>query len=347
MLSGSLRAYSPEILFFASYGFMAELCFSRTPLAPFRLSSFFPLSAVDLAANILESLARFGSDVFSVDVPASLAAAAVVRTCISMLLLWALDSYGVSVLLRDDTNRYHSLLMMTSSLNGELMWLKKSASTIERTMRAAYELYGELDDLGHESAGTALEIARDIHEIKKEYLLIIDGVSSALDSGSVRDGMKFEEILDVLERSMARTAEIGGKQVNFKFSCRDNFYTDRHFQLLSILRNLLCNSVEAAGSAPVTVSLSQGRDGGNCVMTVEDDCGGIPAEYMDKIFVPRFTTKINYDTGEIQRGLGLNLVKTLVEGEFSGEVRVESDGRRTAFIITVPSEKLEKLEKLE
>jgi two-component system sensor histidine kinase YcbA len=328
--------YSPEILFFASYGIMAECYFSRRPLAPFRFSSFIPLFVIEFAANFLEAFARFGSGVFASGVPAWLSGASAVRTCVSLLLLWALDSYGVLVLVRDDAKRYQSLLVITSSLKGELTWLEKSASTIERTMHAAYGLYTALDDIGHEKAGTALEIARDIHEIKKEYMLIRDGISGALDAEAVRDGMRFGEILDVLARSMARAAASAGKQVKFELSCGDDFYTHRHYQLLSILRNLLCNALEAAGSEPVTVVLLQRVCGEDCIIVVSDDCGGIPPEYEDKIFVPRFTTKINYETGEIQRGLGLSLVKALVENELSGKVRAESGGGGTSFVVTVP-----------
>ena len=50
-------------------------------------------------------------------------------------------------------------------------------------------------------------------------------------------------------------------------------------------------------------------DGENWLFKVWDTCGGIPSQVLDKIFLAGFSTKINYETGEINRGLGLSLVR--------------------------------------
>ena len=62
---------------------------------------------------------------------------------------------------------------------------------------------------------------------------------------------------------------------------------------------------------------------------------------MDQIFHIGFSTKINYATGEVNRGLGLNLVQDLVENSFSGHIALDSRPGKTTFTITIPKEQLE------
>ncbi len=62
---------------------------------------------------------------------------------------------------------------------------------------------------------------------------------------------------------------------------------------------------------------------------------------MDQVFHTGFSTKINYTTGEVNRGLGLNLVQDLVENSFSGRIALESRPGKTTFTITIPKVQLE------
>ena len=41
---------------------------------------------------------------------------------------------------------------------------------------------------------TALQIARDVHEIKKDYNLIVRGLSSSMELNSENDGMSLDDI---------------------------------------------------------------------------------------------------------------------------------------------------------
>ena len=66
---------------------------------------------------------------------------------------------------------------------------------------------------------------------------------------------------------------------------------------------------------------------------VEDDGSGIPAEDLDKVFDPFFTTR------EQGTGLGLAIVHTIVENH-NGEIRVASPvpekNKGTRFTISIP-----------
>ena len=52
-----------------------------------------------------------------------------------------------------------------------------------------------------------------------------------------------------------------------------------------------------------------------------------------------FSTKINYETGEVNRGLGLSLVKDFIEFRLGGTIRVTSVPGKTVFTLTIPKEK--------
>lgn len=70
-------------------------------------------------------------------------------------------------------------------------------------MNASYGLYQRLQEAGHEEmASQALSVAKDIHEIKKEYLLIMRGLSEAMEDERSQEGMELSELLNILRRSL-------------------------------------------------------------------------------------------------------------------------------------------------
>jgi two-component system, sporulation sensor kinase E len=95
------------------------------------------------------------------------------------------------------------------------------------------------------------------------------------------------------------------------------------------LLNLLKNAV-AAMSGGGRLRLETQRRGDEVQMRVIDTGSGIPAEIMDKIFEPYFTTK------PFGTGLGLTIVFKIVKEHF-GDIAVTSrEGEGTTFTITLP-----------
>jgi PAS domain S-box-containing protein len=104
--------------------------------------------------------------------------------------------------------------------------------------------------------------------------------------------------------------------------------TDQDY-LRRILTNLLLNAIQAIPNAgSITVGAVKRKD--RTVITVKDDGVGVAKEARDKLFTPLFTTKAK------GQGLGLAVVKRLVEG-LNGRVSVESqEGKGTKFTIELP-----------
>ena len=336
--------YGPEMLFYLNYGALLALYLHRVPLRPVRLVKFLPLVAVDALSNLTELLARMGTAGVTATALLQLVAVGAARSLLAWAVIRMLDAYSFQVLRREDAERYQRLLLMTAALKGEVAWMDKGTALIESTMNSAYRLYSQLRDGGRDAgaADTALTVAKDIHEVKKEYFLIMRGISEALDAEEASPGMAWRELADILRRSAERSARSLGKTAQVTCRGDDDFYTRRHHYLMSIFHNLLTNAVEAApegGTARLT--LAERREGKDFFFEVADDCGGIPPQRLDQIFNPGFSSKINFATGEINRGLGLTIVRDLVEEKLKGSLTVSSQNGGTVFTIRIPAEELE------
>jgi len=66
-------------------------------------------------------------------------------------------------------------------------------------------------------------------------------------------------------------------------------------------------------------------------LTIEDNGNGIPEDKLEKIFEPNFTTKSS------GTGLGLAMVKRMIE-DYKGEISIRSkEGKGTTFMIILPT----------
>jgi len=102
-------------------------------------------------------------------------------------------------------------------------------------------------------------------------------------------------------------------------------------QLTQAFMNLVLNALQAMpGGGAMTIQASLPSSGPTARVTVSDTGPGIPAEHLDRIFEPYFTTK------QGGTGLGLALARKIVE-EHQGTIRVENGpGGGATFIVTLP-----------
>jgi two-component system NtrC family sensor kinase len=104
-------------------------------------------------------------------------------------------------------------------------------------------------------------------------------------------------------------------------------------QLKEVFLNIVANAGEAMpAGGEVTVSSGFNKGGGNIEVTIRDTGLGIPAENLNKIFMPFFTTKkIGQGTG-----LGLAIAYGIVKMH-RGSIDVESkQGEGTTFVVKLP-----------
>lgn len=341
----AMAAYSPEMLFYLIYGGLFSIYVRLMPISHFRPIRLLPLVGIDMVSNIAEIFVRLGPGGFSFSVFTQLLVVALGRTALAMIFLAAFDAYGLFILKKDDRIRYQRLLLLISQLKSEIIWMNKNTTRIEETMAVSYSLYNELnavdDPRAKQAAQKALTVAKDIHEVKKEYYLIMNGISSALNTDQEENGMWIKNICQVIKDSAQHVFGDYGQNLQIDISIGKNFYTDKHYFLMSVLRNLVTNAAEAAQDRPAKVVLSQWEEGEDYLLSVHDNCGGIDPEYLPTIFMPGFSTKINFETGQVSRGLGLCLVKDIIESQLGGTIEVQSEDGCTDFIIRIPKQHLE------
>lgn len=333
------QAYFPEMLFYLVYGILFYL-YCRKKDYELTLYSLPWLFLFDYLANMTELLTRMSLEAFSLQSQAGVLLVALLRTAIAGLLLFCLSHYKFSLLSAEHARRYQNLLLLISELNGEVILMQKGTRMIEDTMSKAYRLFHDMSDqqLDESLTRTALQVARDVHEIKKDYNLIVRGLSSSMEVNSENDGMSLDDILAILKSSLDASLP-AGKHLTFNVTLEENLYTQNHYLLLSIFRNLFNNAIEAESSSQVCLSVRQSSTESSYIIEVEDHGPGIDPEDMEQIFEPGFSTKINYETGEVNRGLGLSLVKDFIEIRLGGTIRVSSVPGQTIFTLTIPKEK--------
>ncbi|MFH1246652.1 MAG: HAMP domain-containing sensor histidine kinase [Candidatus Liptonbacteria bacterium] len=100
-----------------------------------------------------------------------------------------------------------------------------------------------------------------------------------------------------------------------------------------IVLNLISNAIDACDAennshANHVVHTSLVKDGNSAVLKVKDNGCGIPRELSGKIFEPFFTTKTHRGIG-----IGLSMVKDLVEKDFKGTISVSSEAEKGSCLV--------------
>jgi len=339
--------YIPEVFFYFGYGVFLHLTIQRHKLYAFDV--FFILNTIcDFSVNLLEILIRvtwFKQTFFS-DILTTLLFVAVIRAAIVMVSIIVLRYQKILLLKEEHEDRYRRLLWLNSFLRTEIFWMENNMERIENVMTSAYKHFEEIRDHRNQGqwANDAVNIAGAVHEIKKEYELVIRGVNDLMENKYQNQSMSFQNVLSILDEQMK--VEIAKKKADIRLVIQagTDFNTLKHFQLMSVFRNLINNAFDAAElyNKPVTVRLSHWVEGSNHRFQISDDGPGIDPINIPIIQTPGFSTKINYQTGHINRGLGLTIVYRYVEEIFDGTIKVESmPDRLTTFDISIPKDKVE------
>lgn len=272
---------------------------------------------------------------------------AVIRTLFAAVALIGERQYRALLKKAEHENRYQRLFLMTTGLKNEIYLMHKNTEEIERVMSNAYRLYEKtltMEELPKEMQQMALEIARDVHEIKKDYIRIIQGIEKEIDEDYDEEKMNFQDLLQILEASTYHMLAEKRLDVRLLYDCRDNFVTKEHYILMAVLKNLVNNAIEAIETKgrSGTVRIAEKKEGDSYLFEVTDDGPGISERQLTNIFKMGYSTKFDEKTGNIYRGVGLVGVKNAVEEQFKGSIDVESTpGKGTKFRIVIPAEMLE------
>ncbi len=240
---------------------------------------------------------------------------------------------------------------------------QKSAENELIEAKAQSEMY--LDLMGHDinnlnQAGIGyLELALDaIHSKRKlesSDLLFLDKAMEALTTSSRlidnvqkiqrsrAGGLKYNaiDLCDILTELKDHYSHVPERKVTIRLSTNNNCFVIANELIRDVFSNLIGNSIKhSSPEKPLEIDLSVKNiivDGKALYeVSVDDNGPGIPDDLKNRLFA-RFQRGKTETSG---RGLGLYLVKTLVEG-FKGNVqvedRVEGDYKKgSRFIVRLP-----------
>lgn len=339
----------PNAFFYFSYGAMFTAFIPNKHMVTYK--RLFPaLFISDLTSNIVELcvFACVAPSAFSVSQLFSLAAIALFRTFFSGLVLIGERQYRTLLKKEEHENRYQRLFLMTTGLKNEIYFMRKNSEEIESVMANAYRLYEKLQELGvpENMKQMSLSIARDVHEIKKDYIRIIQGIEEEISEEYDEKHMSFHDILHILEETTYNMLSTRNLKITLNFFCADNFITSDHYELMAVLKNLVNNAIEAIETQGQTgqVQIMERLTNGVYIFRVTDNGPGIPPRHLPNIFKMGYSTKFDYKTGNIFRGVGLYGVKSTVEEKFHGTIEVESElGKGTTFTVRIPQASLQEV----
>jgi len=108
-------------------------------------------------------------------------------------------------------------------------------------------------------------------------------------------------------------------------------------ELARVVRNLVSNAVRHT-PPDGTVMLAAGTRDGHAWLGVEDGCGGIPEDDLERVFEVAFRGSVArspHDDGDAGAGLGLAIARGLVEAH-DGEIEARNHGAGCRFEVRLP-----------
>ena len=206
----------------------------------------------------------------------------------------------------------HEIRNPLASMSGSIQMMSQSAN---------------LDPVSEKLMGIVLRETDRLNDLVTDFLQFARPQPPQPEPVDVRKML--EEIVEVFAY-LRYQGEADGLGVSVELQMRGELEIDADpRQLKQVFWNLLNNAAEAA-SARVRIEVNVSAATDEARIRVLDDGCGIPAEVMDRIYDPFFTTK---DTGS---GLGLAQVLRIVE-DHRGGLRAESEPDvGSTFTVTLP-----------
>lgn len=192
----------------------------------------------------------------------------------------------------------------------------------------------------------AIEAKEDIVQLAKQILPDLERVGEHITQHGqrlmqlARPGPDHVQPLDLNQvvRDVIAMLRGAGKlhrvEVATELSAEPIMVTVNRMRIEQILVNLVVNAVDAIGNTQGKITVNvHASEGKRVVCEVRDTGSGIPADTLEKIFTPFFTTKPE-DKGT---GLGLPVAREIV-GSYGGSLTAQSEvGVGTTFTFDLPA----------
>lgn len=149
--------------------------------------------------------------------------------------------------------------------------------------------------------------------------------------------MKKEDIKSIVEEAYPQLKIIGGER-KILLDLKDNIFVNANRnQIKQVILNLAHNAIqhtdETEGIINISLEAEKKADGSFAVLKVKDNGSGIPEKDLSEVFDRFFRSEAHRSRKHGGYGLGLSIVRSIVEAH-KGEIRVNSEvGKGTCFTI--------------
>lgn len=195
----------------------------------------------------------------------------------------------------------YSTLMMLQNKDGEV---KEYVEVIQRCVSDGKEIVNRIKKLSK----------------KKDYIIENIEVKEQIDS-----------VVKLTKPIWHNSAIAMGKNIDVVVKCNENIYVKgNENELREALMNLIMNAIDAIEDNGTIYIKSYIKDSMAVIEVVDTGCG-MNEDTVSRIFEPFFSTK-----GEKGNGLGLSMVKEIIE-RMEGNIHVKSkEGEGSSMVIDIP-----------
>ncbi|MGK0468843.1 sensor histidine kinase [Clostridium sp.] len=324
----------PSLLYYLIYGILLKI----TKIKKYKehiVKTILLFALMDSLSNVFEAIIRNGTSSHVVRI---IILAGFIRGFISYFIYLTYNKQKLFILNSEHQKRYTQLNLLISNIQAEMFYLKKSMKDIEQVMSKSYNLYETYKDNDHLREKT-LNIAREVHEIKKDYYRVLKGFESLIDDFENEDAMTLSNIFTVIKDNTTRYIKENNKEIAISFYFQNDFEVKAYSNLFVMVNNLIINSIDDCKDKDFII-VSEKADDDNVYFEITDTGNGIDKDILPYIFNPGFTTKYDGITGKASTGIGLSHVKNIVE-QLGGNIEVKSEQDiGTTFILSIPASSL-------
>ncbi|MDR6299682.1 sensor histidine kinase [Mesonia maritima] len=260
-----------------------------------------------------------------------------------------LDRKNKKIIIQDASEEIRSLVKAYNSMIDELEESAVKLATSEREQawremakQVAHEIKNPLTPMRlsvqsfeRRFDANDPEIESKIKDFSRSLIQQIDTMSSIASAFSNFAKMPAQqnEMLNVPKIVKLALDIFNESHISFTTEKEEIFAKFDRTQLIRVVTNLVKNAIQASeNEANPEISVHVGVDEKNVCIYIKDNGIGISEENKDRIFEPKFTTKSS------GMGLGLGIIKTIIEA-YNGSITFTSEeGKGTTFIVKFPKQ---------
>ncbi len=205
---------------------------------------------------------------------------------------------------RQFSDEYHSVGVKRSSFESYLNHCQESEQLVAKNLNRAAELVTSFKQVAVDQTSSQMrqfELKQQVDEVLLTLKPVMNKSTATLKS-SIPEGLLL------------------------------NSYPGPLGQVITnLITNALIHGLEGKPDGVISISAEE-VDKRSVQIIVEDNGWGIPAENLDKVFEPFFSTRL----GDGGTGLGLHIVHNIVTEALKGSIELGSNEEGTRFVVTIP-----------